>query len=100
MSPRLKAIVFKTPRLAITKAFFENRLGMIITEFSAQHFVIAAKSIRVIFLQDDKSKDVELYIGKKKKMAAEKTITVSGSTQQNPERLRDPNGIRVIICEH
>jgi hypothetical protein len=79
----LKAVVFKTPRLKESMAFFTDLPGFGITEFSPTHFVIYSKGIRIVFIGSDSELEVELYLDKKNG----ESFTI----------LEDPNQIKVII---
>jgi hypothetical protein len=83
MKPEIKAVVLRTCRLAATKAFFMDQLGLSIRESSATHFVLYSKGIRLLFVETTGYLEVELYLGS----TPAKKLTV----------LEDPNHIKIII---
>lgn len=83
MKPRLKAVVFRTPRLKETMSFFTEQLRFSINEYSPTHFVIYSKGIRIVFIRSDTKLEVELYLCK--------------SADESFEILKDPNQIKIII---
>lgn len=86
MKPQIKAVVFRTPRLAATMAYFIDQLGFLIREYSTTHFVIHSKGIRLLFVESTSSLEVEIYLDN---TPAEK-LTV----------LEDPNHIKIIISKN
>jgi hypothetical protein len=82
MKPEIKAVVFRTPRLTATKVFFTNQLGLTIREYSATHFVIHSKGIRILFVESKGDPEVEIYLGN----SPLKKLIV----------LEDPNHIKII----
>jgi hypothetical protein len=100
MPTEIKAIVFKTPRLQATKEFYATKLGLVIKEYSATHFVIHSKGIRLLFVDGDHDFEVELYVRKKLGASVENKLILhsmhSNSRLSNDE---DPNGIKIIIAE-
>jgi hypothetical protein len=83
MKPQIKAVVFRTPRLTATKAFFMDQLEIPIAEYSATHFVIHSKGVRLLFVETTGDPEVEMYFGN----TAAKKLTVQ----------EDPNHIKIII---
>jgi hypothetical protein len=83
VKPSLKAIVFKTPHLKETLAFFIDQLGFIIKEASPTHFVIHSKGIRILFVESNDDMEIELYLIQR----STKEIFVQ----------EDPNHIKVVI---
>jgi hypothetical protein len=91
----LKAIVFKTNRLKETKAFFKDKLGMVIKESSARHFAIYSKGIRLVFLESPGDFEVGLYLSNLSNcIHPEKESELTLSKIQT---CTDPNGIDIII---
>jgi hypothetical protein len=86
MNPAIRAVVFRTCKLAATKAFFIGELGFPIRESSPTHFVIHSKGIRLLFVESAGEPEVEIYLGN---TAAER-LTV----------LEDPNHIKIIMSQH
>jgi hypothetical protein len=86
MTPIIKAVVFRTPRLAATKAFFLNQLGFLIREYSTTHFVIYSKDVRLLFVEASGDLEVEIYLDN---TPVEK-LTV----------LKDPNHITIIMSKN
>ena len=86
MKPAIKAVVFRTPRLAATRAFFIDQLGFLIREYSTTHFVIHSKGIRLLFVEASGDPEVEIYLDN---TSVEK-LTV----------LEDPNHIKIIISKN
>jgi len=95
MNTRLKAIVFKTPRLKETLSFFIDGLAFTVKESSPTHLVIHSKEIRVLFVgsnpagagwagQANDGLEIELYLTQ----TAGKGLSVQ----------QDPNNIKVIIA--
>ena len=62
MAPEIKAVVFRTGRLKATMAFFKDQLGFSIREYSATHFVIHSKGIRLLFVDLAGDPEVEIYL--------------------------------------
>jgi hypothetical protein len=83
MNPAIKAVVFRTSKLAATKAFFMGELGFPVREASPTHFVIHSKGIRLLFVESAGDPEVEIYLAHP---AAER-LTV----------LEDPNQIKIIM---
>jgi hypothetical protein len=86
LKPQIKAVVFRTSSLAATKAFFINQLGFLIREYSATHFVIHSKGIRLLFVECTGDSEVEIYLDN---IPAEKLTA-----------LEDPNHIKIIISKN
>jgi hypothetical protein len=82
MKPEIKALVFRTSKLAVTKAFFADQLGMTIREYSPTHFVIHSKGVRLLFVKSTGELEVEIYLDN----TPAKKLTV----------LEDPNHIKII----
>ena len=98
MAAEIKAVVFRTPRLYATKEFFVQKLGLVIQEYSATHFVIHSKAIRLLFVEADHDLKIELYMRKKKSHSAEnKLILHTARSDSRLSRCEDPNGIQIII---
>ncbi|MES1219426.1 MAG: hypothetical protein ABUT20_28240 [Bacteroidota bacterium] len=79
----IKAIVFKTALLNETRAFFETKLGLALDESSAQHFVLHCGGLRIAFIQSAGDPETEIYL--------------EGGSAEDIRKLRDPNGINIII---
>jgi S-adenosylmethionine hydrolase len=82
MSSSIKSVVFKTPNLNATKSFFENSHGFKIKESSLQHFVLASKGLRIVFLESEADFEIELYMDSK---------------TENLSNIKEPNGIKIRV---
>jgi hypothetical protein len=82
LKPCLKALVLKTSLFRETQNFFEKKLGMKIEEFSASHFVIHTKGIRILFVASDTDLELEFYLTR----GSIESLTVQS----------DPNQIKII----
>jgi catechol 2,3-dioxygenase-like lactoylglutathione lyase family enzyme len=82
MASTIKSVVFKTPNLNETKSFFENSLDFNIKESSLQHFVLASKGLRIVFLESETDFGIELYVDAK---------------IENRSSFNDPNGIKITV---
>jgi catechol-2,3-dioxygenase len=85
MKPAIKAVVFRTPMLITTKAFFRDQLGLVIREQSVTHFVIHSKGTRILFVETTDDPKVEIYV--ENALAGKLTV------------LEDPNHIKIIISQ-
>ncbi len=83
MKTIIRAIVFRTPRLKETEKFFSETLGLPFLESSPTHFLLYAKSIRIVFMETNSEPEVELYL--------------SGEHAAPFCILVDPNQIKIII---
>jgi hypothetical protein len=83
MKPEIKAVEFRTSRIAATKTFFIDRLGFAVREYSATHFVIHSRGVRLLFVESTGDPEVEIYLDN----ALAERLTV----------LEDPNHIKIII---
>jgi hypothetical protein len=100
MPTEIKAIVFKTPRLQSTKEFYAKKLGLVIKEYSATHFVIHSKGIRLLFVDGEPDFEVALYV-RKNLSASEENKLILHSMRGNSRLSNDvdPNGIKITIAQ-
>jgi catechol-2,3-dioxygenase len=84
MQTKIKAVVFKTPRLRETEEFYARELGLKIIESSNYHFVIDAH-LRLIFMKG-KNMEVEMYLSR------------STGKLNDVDIQKDVNGIKIIAC--
>lgn len=94
MATGIKAVVFKTGKLQATKDFFEKRIGLRITEASAQHFVLQSQGVRIVFLGFSGGFETGFYIHEEATRLPK--ATEPGTASADIETCKDPNGISIV----
>ncbi len=98
MAPTIKAVVFKTPCLKATFAFFTTILGIVVKESSVTHFVIHSKGLRLLFVEADKGFEIEFYVSKGlDRITKNNKALLKFEKQGRLTVCEDPNGIKVIV---